>query len=148
LVLYLIQVGFFLIGALAGLSLSTLVLGMLTNSGTHLSQGTQIVIVIAVSCITGVLTLWRQRIFISIATSLAGSVLFFCSLDIFLRTGWVDTVELQFQNRNNGNPRFWAVESVSKPIWGMIGGTIAMFILTLIIQLNWSRRSGKDFGRK
>jgi hypothetical protein len=148
LVLFLIKVGFFLIGALAGLCLSSLLLGVLTNSGTHLSQGAQIGITVVLAILTGIVTLWRQRFFISFATSLAGAVLFFMSLDVFARTGWVDVVELQFQDFKNGNPRFDAIRQVSKPIWGMVAGTIVMFLLTLTIQMGWSRRSGREFNRK
>ncbi|KAF9357251.1 hypothetical protein BGX34_009454 [Mortierella sp. NVP85] len=126
------RLGFAALGGIAGFYFAIFVLSWASNG--LISNGTGRTIFIIVCVIIGVLmTFFVERHVVILGTALVGSGSFFVGLDNFVLTGFSDAFIQFLSGKKNG---FVGGDGyhVSGKVYGMLAGTLAMFVLGACFQ--------------
>ncbi|KAG0366101.1 hypothetical protein BC939DRAFT_440297 [Gamsiella multidivaricata] len=126
------RLGFAALGAIAGFYLAIFILSWASNGVISSGVG-RTIFIIAFVIIGIVLTFFVERHVVILGTALVGSGSFFVGLDNFVHTGFSDAF-IQFLSGKqtgfvNGNGY-----TVSGKIYGMLAGTLAMFVIGACFQ--------------
>lgn len=127
------RLGFAALGAIAGFYFAIFVLSWATNG--VISNGTGRTIFIVACVVVGVIaTFFVERHVVILGTALVGSGSFFIGLDNFLHTGFSDAFILFLSGNKNGFVRGDGQFHATGKVYGMLGGTLAMFIVGACFQ--------------